>query len=174
MSIAVVSYSMTGNNEALAANLAKAISAEHIRITEAKKRSYGTITLDITFNRTPHILPEPQTLDKYDGIIFVAPVWMGQPAFPLRSYLKYIKLNPRKYGFVSISGGSLNPNPQLCNNITRRAGIAPAVFINMYIADLLPKDAKIDPKAVEVYKLTESDLDSMTVKAVKEIKKHFE
>lgn len=173
MSIAVVSYSMTGNNEALASRLAKALPAEHIRITEPKKRSYGAIALDVALNRTPRASPAPQTLDKYDGIIFVAPVWMEQPAFPLRSYLKYLKKNPRKYGFVSISGGSLNPNPHLLKNIIKHAGNAPAVLVDMHIADLLPKDTKIDPKAVGAYKLTESDYDSLTAKAVMEIKKGF-
>lgn len=173
MSIAVVSYSMTGNNEALASGLAKAISAEHIRITEPKKRNYGTITLDIVLNRTPSTLPAPQTLDKYDGIIFVAPVWMGQPAFPLRSYLNHLKKKPHKYGFASISGGSLNPNPHLGDNIIKRTGIAPSVLAVMYIADLLPKGIKIGPKAVEAYRLTDSDKDMLTAKAADEIRKYF-
>ena len=173
MSIAIVSYSMTGNNEALASNVAKVLAAEHIKITEPKKRTFGTIALDLLFGRIPHVSPAPQALDQYDGLIFVAPVWMGQPAFTLRAYLKYVKVHPRKYGFVTISGGSLNPNPQLRNNIIKRAGTTPAVFADMYIANLLPKGAKIDPKAVEAYRLTESDLDLLTAKAVEEIKKNF-
>lgn len=173
MSIAVVSYSMTGNNDTLASGIAKAISAEHIIITEPKKRSYGTITLDFVLNRVPNVSPSPQILDKYNEIIFVAPVWMEHPAFPLRSYLAYLKKNPHKYGFVSISGGSLNPNPHLRDNIIKRVGTAPSVFAIMYIADLLPKGIKINPQTVETYRLTEGDKDVLTVKAVEEIKKYF-
>lgn len=34
MNIAIVSYSMTGNNDALAASISRVMRAEHIRITE--------------------------------------------------------------------------------------------------------------------------------------------
>lgn len=157
MSIAIISYSLTGNNEALASGVANAVSAEHIKITEPKKRNCGTIAFDLMFGRTPHVSPEPQALDKYEGLIFVAPVWMGQPAFPLRAYLKYLKAHPHKYGFVTISGGSLNSNPQLRSNIIKLAGTEPTVFVDMYIANLLPNGTRIDPKTVEAYRLTESD-----------------
>lgn len=169
MRIAVVSYSLTGNNDTLASNVAKALSVEHIRITEPKKRSYGTITADLLFRRTPKVFPEPHVLDQYDGLIFIAPVWMGQPAFPLRAYLKFLKAHPHKYGFVTISGGSLNPNPQLRNNIIKLAGNAPLAFVDMYIADLISKDTKIDPKSVENYQLTGGDIESLMAKAVREI-----
>lgn len=59
------------------------------------------------------------------------------------------------------------------NNIIKRAGIAPSVFVDMYIANFLHTDAKIDMKAVEAHQLTESDKDKLTAKAVEEIKKHF-
>ena len=154
MRIAIISYSLTGNNDALASNIASELSAEHIRITEPQKRGYGEITLDLLLNRTPEASPAPQVLAQYEGLIFVAPVWMGQPAFPLR-------------------GGSLNPNPQLKNHLIKRTGKEPQVFVDQYISDLLPKDIKADPKAVEAYRLTESDLRQLTAKAVGELRKYF-
>ena len=53
MNIAVISYSFTGNNEALARSVADALSAEHIRISEAKPRTLGRITFDMIFDRIP-------------------------------------------------------------------------------------------------------------------------
>ncbi|MCK4731406.1 MAG: flavodoxin family protein, partial [Methanophagales archaeon] len=55
MKVTVISYSLTGNNEALAASIASEISAEHIRITESKPRTNVTIALDMLFNRTPKV-----------------------------------------------------------------------------------------------------------------------
>lgn len=173
MRIAIISYSLTGNNDALASNIASELSAEHIRITESQKRGYGEITLDLLLNRTPEASPAPQVLAQYEGLIFVAPVWMGQPAFPLRGYLKFLKTHPCSYGFATISGGSLNPNPQLKNHLIKRTGKEPQVFVDQYISDLLPKDIKADPKAVEAYRLTESDLRQLTAKAVGELRKYF-
>ena len=45
MKITVISYSLTGNNEALAASVAAALGAEHIKISEPKRRTIGTIVL---------------------------------------------------------------------------------------------------------------------------------
>lgn len=173
MSITVISYSLTGNNETLASKIANALSAEHIKITEPKKRGYDTIAFDLLFKRTPQVIPAPEALDQYDEVIFVAPVWMGQPAFPLRAYFKYLKAHPRKYGFVTISGGSLNPNPKLRAKIIKLAGKDPSVFVDMYIADLMPKELEINPKAVENYHLTEQDMEFLTKTAVDEINKSF-
>lgn len=74
MRIAVVSYSLTGNNGAVAANVAKLLSAEHIRITEPKPRKMGAILLDMIFNRTPKTKPSPAELFQYDRILLVGPV----------------------------------------------------------------------------------------------------
>lgn len=166
MSTAVVSYSFTGNNEALASAIAQTIAAEHIRITEPKQRTNGTIAADIIFGRTPRVSPPPEMLDSYDNVIFVAPVWMGQPAFPLKTYWASIKKKPRKYGFISISGGSMGPNPGLKDKITKMAGIAPEVFLDMHIADLLPKGTKIGPKEIEACKLTAEDINKFAAQAI--------
>ncbi|MFT3983097.1 MAG: hypothetical protein QM697_04280 [Lachnospiraceae bacterium] len=173
MRIAVISYSLTGNNDALAASIARELQAEHIRITEPRKRGWGRITLDLLLNRAPEVSPSPQTLVQYGGLIFVAPVWMGQPAFPLRGYMKYLSSHPCDYGFATISGGSLNPNPQLRNHLIKLTGKEPRAFVDLYISDLLPKDMKADPKAVEAYRLTEGDLRMLTEKAVGELEKSF-
>ncbi len=173
MRIAVVSYSLTGNNDALAASIARELQAEHIRITEPRKRGCGKIALDLMLNRTPEVSPAPKTLAQYDALIFVAPVWMGQPAFPLRGYMKYLSSHPCDYGFATISGGSLNPNPQLKAHLIKLTGKEPRAFVDLYISDLLPENIKAAPKAVEAYRLTENDLRMLTEKAVGELRKSF-
>lgn len=100
MKTVILSYSLTGNNESLAKRIAQELQVEHIRITEPVKRTNGTIAADLILGRTPKTKPDPQVMSAYNFIIFVAPIWMGQPAFPLRSYLKQLKTYPQKYVFV--------------------------------------------------------------------------
>ena len=158
MRIAVVSYSFTGNNGALAEAVAKTLSAEHIRITEPKPRKMSTILLDMIFNRTPKIQPSPTVLGKYDRIILMGPVWMGHAASPLRAYLKYLKANPQTYGFASISGGALNTNPKLADDLEKRAGAKPAAFVDLHIADLLPTGSESAMKDTSTYRLSGAEI----------------
>jgi len=94
MSIAVVSYSLTGNNGALAVAVATELSAVLIKISEEKPRKTGAIILDMILNRTPRVQPFPSELEKYKRILFIAPVWMGKVASPLRAYLEHLKTRP--------------------------------------------------------------------------------
>ncbi|RAU91593.1 hypothetical protein DQG13_29080 [Paenibacillus sp. YN15] len=142
MGIAVISYSLTGNNRKLAAAVAAALSAEHIEICLAKPSATWTIILGMVLGRTPKVQPHPSVLEKYDRVLFFAPVWMGKVASPLRAYLRQLKTRPQPYAFASISGGALNPNPKLAEDISNRAGAKPAAFLNLYITDLLPPDSK--------------------------------
>jgi len=162
MKIVVISYSLTGNNEALANSIAKEFAVEHIKITEPKHRTMGSIVLDIIFNRTPHVQPIPDILEKYDLILFFGPVWMGHVATPLRAYLKYLKTNLRKYAFISISGGADGPNPKLAGELIKRVGKEPVALINLYIADLLPPDPKPVRKDTMAYRLNDGDVRSLT------------
>ncbi|MDF2536881.1 MAG: hypothetical protein K0R18_3043 [Bacillales bacterium] len=107
MKIVVISYSFTGNNEALASSVAEEFAVEHIKIKETKQRTGGSIILDIIFNRTPKVQPTVDSLENVDLILFFGPIWMGQVATPLRAYLKHLKTNPCKYAFISISGGAV-------------------------------------------------------------------
>ncbi|MFZ2455709.1 MAG: hypothetical protein WAX07_04470 [Candidatus Altiarchaeia archaeon] len=162
MKNAVISYSFTGNNEALAGSVAKEFAAEHIKITEPKTRTMATIVLDVLFNRTPKVQPAPGILEKYDMILFFGPVWMGQAASPLRTYLKYLKTNPRRYAFISISGGADGANPKLAGELTKRTGKEPVAVIDLHIADLLPSGQKPARKDTSAYRLNDKDLRSLT------------
>ena len=53
MKTVAISYSLTGNNQDLAASLATTLGADHVRITEPRSRTKTTIALDIMFRRTP-------------------------------------------------------------------------------------------------------------------------
>lgn len=156
MRTAVVSYSYTGNNNKLAAALAAALGAEHIAVVPDEPVTMNAIALDMLFGRTPAVKPDPAALAQYDRVVLLAPAWMGKAAAPIRAYLKQLKKSPVPYAFVTLSGGSLNPNPRLPHDIAKRAGARPFAFETRYIVDLLPKDPKPTPQQTSDFRLSDA------------------
>ena len=169
MKVIVISYSLTGNNDALAASIAAEFAADHIKISESKPRTMGTIFLDVLFNRTPQVIPKVDKVEDNDLVIFVGPVWMGHVATPLRAYLRQLKASPGQYAFVSISGGADGPNLKLAGELNKRVGKEPAALIDLHIADLLPSDPKPNRKDTSAYRLNDKDVKSLTTTIVKAI-----
>lgn len=170
----IISYSLTGNNEALANSLTKALDAEHITVTEPKHRTMGAIAFDVLLNRTPHVNPDHIDLTGYDMIIFIAPVWMGKVASPLRSYFKLFNNKINKYAFISISGGADGPNPKLADELNERLGKPPIAILNLYIADLLPHEPKPKREDTMAYHLTGNDVNLLTDSIVKMLHQKME
>ena len=169
MNAIVVSYSWTGNNDALAHSIAKELGAEHIRIAEQKERSNAAIVFDLLLGRTPRVTPAAGVVEGRDMVIFVGPVWMKCVATPFRTFFRQLKQTPRPYAYVSISGGALGPNPNLSKELTKRLGTKPAALVDMHIADLLPMD-KPTMKDTGDYRLTDEDNVKLTDRAVKELR----
>lgn len=175
MKTIVISYSLTGNNETLAENISSELAAEHIKITELKPRTVGTIMLDGLFNRTPQVTPAPDQIVNEAGnddlVLFVGPVWLGKAASPFREYFKKLKNKPLKYGYISISGGALNPNPKLSLDLKKRTKKEPAALIDMHIADLLPPVPKPTMNDTSSYRLNDKEvIRSLTDSAVKAVR----
>jgi hypothetical protein len=167
MKIVVISYSLTGNNEALANSIAEEYAVDHIKITEPKPRTTGSIVLDIILKRTPQVQPIPDILKNYDLILFLGPIWMGQVASPLRPYLKYLKTNLHRYAFISISGGADGPNPKLASELKKRVGKEPIALMDLHIADLLPSHPKPARKDTSAYQINKDDIKKLTNTIVK-------
>ena len=174
MKILVVSYSFTGNNEALAKSVAKELTAEHHIVTEPKPRTMGAIIMDMIFNRTPKVQAFPKNWGEYDLILFFAPIWMGQPASPLRAYFKELKANSYQYGFVSISGGADGGNPKLLTELNKRVGREPMVLIDLPIASLLPSDLEAGRKDTSAYRIDEKDIKKLTDTIMKTLKEKIQ
>ena len=168
--ITVISYSMTGNNDKLATGIVKEMNAEHIRITESEKRSNGKRAFDMLFGRKPKVEESVKEMDMSGLVIFIAPVWMGQVASPLRGPMKELKGQLDRYAFVSISGGANGPNPKIAKELKKRLGKGPEAVIDMHIADLLPSDPKPTRKDTSDYLLNEKDAGKLTEKIQIELK----
>ena len=166
MKVIVISYSLTGNNQDLAASVAAALGAEHVRITERKPRKMGKIVLDVMLNRTPKIALPVEKVEGYDGVIFCGPVWMGQVASPFRACFKQLGSQIGRYAFVSICGGADGPNPNLAGELETRLGRAPAGLIELHIADLLPPEPKPTRDDTMAYRITQKEVKSLSERAV--------
>jgi len=171
MKTTVISYSMTGNNDALAASLATALSANHVKITEPKRRTMVTIGLDMMFNRTPKIEMPAVEIGSDDLVLFVGPVWMGQIAAPLRACVKQLCPRIGRYAFISISGGADGPNPKLGDELKKRMLKEPVAVIDQHIADLLPQEPKPTRDDTSAYRITEQDAKKLTDTAIAALRK---
>lgn len=169
MKVIIISYSFTGNNDALAIRVSAELKAKHIRIQEAKQRKMSTIFFDILFNRTPKIEVMVDKVEEFDLVIFMGPIWLGRAATPLRGYFQQLKNRLGKYAFVSISGGAQGANPNLAFDLKKRIGKDPVVLIDLAIADLLPAVPKPTRQDTMAYHLSESDVNKMTDSIVKTI-----
>ncbi len=171
MKFTVISYSLSGNNEAIAESIASKLSAKHIKVTESKRRTTGTIVFDVIFNRTPKVSLKLDKIENDNVVIFVGPIWMGQAATPLRAYFDHLKTQLNKYAFVSISGGATGPNPDLNGQFIKRIGKKPDTLINLYIADLMPPNPKPTIKMTSAYHINEQEVKTLTDKIIKTLQK---
>jgi hypothetical protein len=166
MNVTVISYSWTGNNDALATSLATALAAKHVKIVESKPRNNGTIILDMVFNRTPKVDMPVGEIGNNDLILFVGPVWMGQIATPLRACFRQLSPKIAQYAFISISGGADGPNPKLAGELQKRLLKEPVALIDMHIADLLPPEPKPTRNDTMAYRIKEQEVKHLTDTAV--------
>ena len=165
MKTIVISYSLTGNNQDLAASLAAAFEARHVQITEPKARNMGKIVLDVIFGRTPKIVLPVETIHNDDLVLFIGPVWMGQVASPFRACFKQLAPQISQYAFVSICGGADGPNPKLAEELEKRLGKQPLCLVELYIADLLSKPEPTRNDTMS-YRITAEDVEKLTQDAL--------
>ena len=162
MNVIVLSYSLTGNNQDLAAKLAETLGADHARITEPKRRTMSTIVLDLALRRTPKIVMPVEKPEEYDWVLFVGPVWMGHIATPFRACFKQLCQKISKYAFISICGGADGPNPKLAEELEKRLEKKPACLMDLHIADLLPPEPEPTREDTMAYRITGRDVQYLT------------
>jgi len=164
MKTLIISYSLTGNNDALAASIASKLGAGHIKVTDAKKRTMGTTAFDMLFNRTPQIAMPEVKLSDYGKVVFFAPIWMGKIASPLRGCFKKLSSGFGSYAFVSLSGGAggADITAKLTKELHKLLGKKAAQVIDMHIADLLPQDPKPTREITSSWRMNDKDLKSLT------------
>ena len=171
MNIAVVVYSLTGNNAKLARTVSNSLGAAYIEILPEHPVKGGTIFFNLIFGNAPKSAPEPMSLAGYDKLVFVAPVWMGMAAFPLRPYLCAVGKSKKPYAFLTICGGSEDGDPMLKKDLQKRAGSAPAFFLSQHLRSLLSVNPAPEHDSSSPNLLTEADGDLLAEIAVQVMSK---
>jgi len=173
MKIAILSYSFTGNNKRFAEYLSRLIPADIIPVTPLHPVTYGSITLDLMLSRKPKTDFSAKALTPYDLVLIIAPIWMGQIAFPMRGCLDAFKASRTPYAFLSVSGGADGENPRVTAELTRRTGKAPAFVLDQHIRSLLPPIPAPTRDDTSKYALTEVDCELFAQSAPEMIRLSF-
>ena len=167
----VISYSLTGNNTALAEGIAQELTCEHHSITDGiNKINYGSIILDILFNRTPKVALPELNISKNDLIILVGPVWMGKMATPLRSFIHKYRDLINNFALVSLSGGADGINKKLESELHHRMGKTPITVLNFLIFDLLNVKTKPSRQNLDDYRPEAKDIKKLSLALVDNLK----
>ncbi len=164
MKTLIISYSYTGNNKVLAEETANILNADLFILEENKQRTIKKIVLDMILHRYPGIKKCPDKIYEYDLVIFFSPVWMFGISSPVRTCMKEIRRQIKRYAFVSLSGGALGPNTGISRELVRRLGKNQAFLLDFnisnFLADLEAQDVKTTSSVLLNKKSNE--LDSLT------------
>lgn len=142
MKTLIAYYSFTQNNEKIAKHLQKQLNCDIVKVDTIKKRNSFSILLDLMFNRKPALKRLPYYLDDYDHVIFIAPIWAGKIATPMKSLLIKEKSNIKEYSFVTLCGGSPGQKEKIQDELFSLLERSPARLVELWINDLLPAEKK--------------------------------
>lgn len=159
MKTLIVYYSFTGNNQALAINLQKKLNCDLYRIREVKKRKPITILVDLLLKRLPKVMKPTNDLRQYDHLIFIAPIWSGKIASPLRSFLVNERMDISRYSFVTVCSGRPHQQSWIMNELRKVLGKEPDIVEELCINDLLPQEKKNNIKYTTPYRIQGEDFD---------------
>ncbi|SKC83543.1 flavodoxin family protein [Ohtaekwangia koreensis] len=158
MKTLIVYYSYTHNNEVLANVLQEKLKCDIFKIEEVKKRNAFAIMLDLVFNRIPKIKPRLFDVGSYDRYIFVAPIWAGKIASPLKTFLVEERFYISDYSFITICGGQTDQKEKLVTNLTKILGHEPSLVQELSINNLLSGDKKNTMKYTSSYRIQSDDM----------------
>lgn len=155
MKTLIVYYSFSGNNELLAKELQARMNCDMIEVHEVNNRNGLTVLLDILFNRTPTVIRPKVILSQYEHIVFLAPIWAGKIASPMRAFIRMEKQDIKTYSFISLCGDG--GNKKIPAELSKITGKNPLVTYELRVADLLKLKKK--RTFTSSYHVTEADME---------------
>lgn len=159
----ILYYSHGGNNEQLAQFISKRYRKESVAIKEKrKKRTMFTIMLDLLFRRKPSIEPLSVSLENYDQVIIIAPLWIGRIASPMLSALKKYGGQIDSYQFITFSGNPRECEEQVLSSMEKLLNKRAVHHLGFAIEDLLTDEQKKDSNNLMKFKLNETRMSALT------------
>lgn len=158
MKTIIAYYSYSNNNEILAKYLQQKLSCDILKIEEKGKRWGISIFLDLVFQRIPRLKEHGVSLDFYDHFIFIAPIWAGKIASPLRSFLMKEKSHIRSFSFITVCGGGEGQLDKISKELKKLLGIDARLVKELWINNLLSSDKRNTIKYTTRYRIGPKDL----------------
>lgn len=163
MKTLIVYYSFTQNNEALARIIQTRLDCEMLKIETVKRRSTFSIFLDAAFGRKPAIFPHNLNMN-YDQFVFIAPIWMGKIAGPLKTFLLKEKNNIKCYSFISVCGGLTRQKEKIEDELASIVGRRPQTVCELWISEIVGEHVTKNAKNISAYKIRSSELEKFKTK----------
>lgn len=134
MKTLVVYYSLTGNTEIVAKEIAKELKADLRKVEDLKpyrgKIIFLTGSFAALFNKNGKIKPVDFSVKEYDRIFVGSPVWAGSPVPAVNTFLSNADFTGKEVvPFVTMGGNNPSKSiPKMSSKITARGGKIPGSF----------------------------------------------
>lgn len=156
----VAYYSLTGNNELLANHLAEKLRCGLIRIKETTRRTTLKTSIDLLFGRLPRIERIETSLDAYDHVVMVAPIWASKLASPLSSFIARERHQLPEYSFITLAGYERPGQAErLMTELSRRVGRRPRAFRELIVSELVAPESRQTIGVGTPYRMREDELE---------------
>ncbi len=153
----IIYYSYTGNNRFLAERLQKQLDCELIALREQKERKTAAILWDLLFRRKSNLKAIKADWQKFDQLIFIAPIWDKGIATPMKTFLMKEKDSFGNYSFFTVCTGRRRQNEKLTQQLVTFTGRRPDYVYELEVNDLLPPHQKGKVKYTTPYRISEKD-----------------
>lgn len=157
MKTLIVYYSFTHNNELLAKNLESRLGCDVLKIETLRKRNSFSILFDLLFKRRPAIQKHSLTLTDYDQFVFIAPIWGGTIAAPMKTFLSEEKIHINRYSFISVCGGLAGQLENIEEQLKQILGKNPVSVVELWVSEIIKASTK-DAKIVSRYRIAPDEL----------------
>ncbi len=154
----IVYFSHSGNNEKLAYELKKRTGCEIFQVCEKNKRRTISIMLDTLFKRNSKLRTYLTDLKKYQKVIFVAPVWNGKIATPMRAFMEQEKHNLNEFSYVTVCNGETGQKEKISDELLSITDRRPHIVTELSINSLLPEEQRHKVKYTFNYRINTDDL----------------
>jgi len=164
MKTAVIYFSHTGNNRLIANEIAGKIQADSFPVTEPRRRSTGTIFLDMFFRRSAKIDALPLDWTRYDHILLVAPVWGGLIASPMKAFIKAEHANFPQFSFASLCIGLEGQEEKIRKQLVKWTGEEPKAVMQFETTRLVSPEKEVKDINLTFYRVKPQEMDKFEEK----------
>lgn len=154
----IVYYSHSGNNEKLAYELKERIGSAIYQVCEQKKRNTISILLDFLFKRNSKLTNSFIDIKEYDNIIFIAPIWGGKIASPMRAFIEREKNSLKKFYYITLCNGEARQKDKITDELYSITQHKPQNITELSINILLPEDQQNKIKHTFSFRINKQDL----------------